>query len=327
MVGHGTDVRTLVTQLADALAHHRGVAVHVTFLPVPVPSSRDRPSLNHPGHIRSITPVRVRVVGARSDDEEERVRLTGMVGALAALVVTLLGAAPAGAVDQQRPQGDVRKTVFVGNNWDGTATVLAPGSLKQLGRINIIPDKEARIPGDRAEPGAARLLPRDPRGHRRGQQPVRRRHVLVQRRAAADRVAALVRRRRRDQPADPARSCGGSRSPASVRTTWRVSPNGKRVVVSASTGNVVHVLRMRDGKEIGSFPSGGSPHENIYIDGGRRILHASIGIVYTPADRPEADPPRASGSSRSSTRDDAASSTARRYNLRKKLDRGGLTRT
>ena len=53
-----------------------------------------------------------------------------------------------------------------------------------------------------------------------------------------------------------------------------VSPDGRRVVVSASTGNVVHVLRMRDGKQVGRFRSGGSPHESVYIDGGKRILHA-----------------------------------------------------
>ena len=69
-----------------------------------------------------------------------------------------------------------------------------------------------------------------------------------------------------------------------------VSPDGRRVVVSASTADKVHVLRVRDGKEVGSFPSGGSPHESVYIDGGRKILHASIGLVYTPA-RPRAGRP------------------------------------
>ncbi|HEV2075135.1 MAG TPA: hypothetical protein VGR10_02755, partial [Thermoleophilaceae bacterium] len=33
------------------------------------------------------------------------------------------------------------------------------------------------------------------------------------------------------------------------------------------------------------FPSGDSPHENNYSEDGSRIFHASIGRVYTPADR------------------------------------------
>jgi len=69
-----------------------------------------------------------------------------------------------------------------------------------------------------------------------------------------------------------------------------LSPDGRRVAVSASTGNVVHVLRVADGVEVGRFPSGGSPHENIFIDGGKRILHASIGMVYSPLDDPALDP-------------------------------------
>jgi hypothetical protein len=63
---------------------------------------------------------------------------TALVTALAT-VATLLGPPPAAASDEQQPEGDVRRAAFVGNNWDGTATVLAPGSFRQLGRINSIP--------------------------------------------------------------------------------------------------------------------------------------------------------------------------------------------
>jgi DNA-binding beta-propeller fold protein YncE len=68
-----------------------------------------------------------------------------------------------------------------------------------------------------------------------------------------------------------------------------VSPDGKYVAVSASTGNVVHILDMQTGQQVGVFPSGDSPHENTYSDDGNRIYHASIGLVYTPADLPLAD--------------------------------------
>ena len=68
-----------------------------------------------------------------------------------------------------------------------------------------------------------------------------------------------------------------------------ISPNGSRVAVSASTGNVVHILDTATGAEVGEFPSGDSPHENTYSEDGKRIYHASIGLVYTPADHPVTD--------------------------------------
>ena len=61
------------------------------------------------------------------------------------------------------------------------------------------------------------------------------------------------------------------------------------MAVSASTGNVVHILDMQTGQQVGVFPSGDSPHENTYSEGGDRIYHASIGLVYTPADQPVVD--------------------------------------
>ena len=68
-----------------------------------------------------------------------------------------------------------------------------------------------------------------------------------------------------------------------------ISPDGTRVAVSASTGNVVHILDTFTGQEVGRFASGDSPHENNYSADGQRIFHASIGLVYTPADQPQLD--------------------------------------
>jgi len=104
-----------------------------------------------------------------------------------------------------------------------------------------------------------------------------------------------------------------------------MSPNGRRVVVSASTANVVHVLRVRDGKELGQFPSGGSPHESVFIDGGHRILHASIGMVYSPLDQPEADATKQER--RLEIVDARTFEVLRKYDLRKALDDRGMERT
>jgi DNA-binding beta-propeller fold protein YncE len=68
-----------------------------------------------------------------------------------------------------------------------------------------------------------------------------------------------------------------------------LSPDGRHVAVSASTGNVVHILDIQTGQEVGRFASGDSPHENTYSKDGSLIYHASIGLVYTPADQPVVD--------------------------------------
>ncbi len=80
--------------------------------------------------------------------------------------------------------------------------------------------------------------------------------------------------------------------------------DGKHVAVSASTGNVVHIIDIADRAGGRSLPFRRSPHENTYSDGRQRIYHASIGPVYTPADRPvRLHVARGSASSRSWTRD------------------------
>ena len=68
-----------------------------------------------------------------------------------------------------------------------------------------------------------------------------------------------------------------------------ISPDGNTVLVSASTGNVVHAIDTATGKEAWRFESGDSPHENNYSADGNTIFHASIGLVYTPADEPALD--------------------------------------
>lgn len=63
-----------------------------------------------------------------------------------------------------------------------------------------------------------------------------------------------------------------------------VSPDGQRVAVSASSGNVVHVLDIHTWKELGRFATGDKPHENIYFANGSKILNSAIGNVETSMD-------------------------------------------
>ena len=65
-----------------------------------------------------------------------------------------------------------------------------------------------------------------------------------------------------------------------------ISRNGRRLLVSASTANVIDVIDTRTGAIIGRIPSGDSPHENNFSEDGKLIYHASIGLVYTDTDDP-----------------------------------------
>ena len=68
-----------------------------------------------------------------------------------------------------------------------------------------------------------------------------------------------------------------------------ISPDGTRLLVSASTARKVHVINTADGRIVGEFESGDQPHENNYSADGDTIFHASIGTVYTPTDDPAMD--------------------------------------
>jgi hypothetical protein len=184
--------------------------------------------------------------------------------------------------------------LFVGNNWDGTADVIRQGgtpsapTFERVARLNIIPDIQERMIEIATDPVrlAYFLAIREFVGEGHDQfvddmfASKDGRLLVVSRPSLADVVAldlnsgAIVWRFRVD----------GQRS-----DHMAISPAGTRVAVSASTGNVVHILDTFTGREVGRFPSGDSPHENNYSADGQRIYHASIGLVYTPADQPQFD--------------------------------------
>ena len=62
------------------------------------------------------------------------------------------------------------------------------------------------------------------------------------------------------------------------RVVWS-SPDGRRVAVSASTSNTVHVLDISTGRQLGSFQAGDKPHENIFTDGGRYLWKGAHNYV------------------------------------------------
>jgi DNA-binding beta-propeller fold protein YncE len=201
-----------------------------------------------------------------------------------ALAALLVAAPPATA----KPHSKTRPVLIVGNNWAGTADVVDPKRFKRLERINIVPDLQERMAEIKSQPdrlayfNAIRQLVGE--GHdqlvddaftsRDG------RVVYVSRPSLADVVAISLRthRIRWRTPVEGYRS-----------DHMAISPDGRRLLVSASTARKVHVIDTRTGAIVGNFASGDQPHENNFSRDGRLIYHASIGTVYTPLDDPLLD--------------------------------------
>ena len=206
----------------------------------------------------------------------------------AAIVVAVFGLAMLWVSSASAATG-LRDVVFVGNNWDGTADVIDPHqNYRRVTRINIVPDLQERLLEIYTNPVrlAYFLAIREAVGEGHDQyvddmySTPDGRLLVVSRPSLADVVAINLDNRQivwRFQ-------VDGQRS-----DHMAMSPDGKHVAVSASTGKVVHILDTATGQEVGRFPSGDSPHENNYSADGNRIYHASIGLVYTPADQPEFD--------------------------------------
>jgi hypothetical protein len=212
-----------------------------------------------------------------------------------AAVAILMRSSAAHALGPAVPtNGRVDRVLFVGNNWDGTADVIASDrGFARIGRINIIPDIADRMVEILADPVrlAYFLAIREFVGEGHDQyvddmfSPPDGRLLVVSRPSLRDVVAIDLHSPSLENPWIVWRFVvDGQRA-----DHMAMSPDGSRVAVSASTGNVVHILDTYSGQEVGRFPSGDSPHENNYSQDGRRVFHASIGLVYTPADQPLLD--------------------------------------
>jgi YVTN family beta-propeller protein len=214
-----------------------------------------------------------------------RARLT-----VAAALVACLAVAPvADAKRKAKPKPKTQPVLVVGNNWDGTADVLDPKKFKRLMRLNIVPDKQERMAEISASPDRMGyfLAIRQAVGEGHDQfvddafTSHNGRYLYVSRPSFADVVAFDLRTRKIvwRAPVDGYRA-----------DHMAISPDGKRLLVSASTAKAIDVIDTASGKIIARIPSGDQPHENNFSRDGKLIYHASIGTVYTPFDQPELDP-------------------------------------
>ncbi|GAA4804224.1 YncE family protein [Nocardioides caeni] len=195
----------------------------------------------------------------------------------------------------------LRSVMWVGNNWDGTASVVDADSLEVLKRgINLIPDKaeeNRRIISSPIDLVFFLAINAGPgQGHNQYVDDMFTtmdgKYLAVSRpsfadvvwidiaKATAGRTDSIVREQQMD----------------GFRTDhMQLSNDGRRLLVSDSTERQVIEYSMVDetlddgtvvkmGDRLRTFPSGETPHESNYTEDGERILHASIGRVYLPGD-------------------------------------------
>ncbi|GAA3833843.1 YncE family protein [Streptomyces coacervatus] len=238
----------------------------------------------------------------------------------AALVLTITAPATAATADSSAA---LREVLFVGNNWDGTATVLkSSGDFAKVGEINVVPDKAARIAEINADPIKwiyyTAIRNEVGQGHDQYVDDMYStpdgRSVVVSRPSFADVVSIDL---------------------ATDRINWRfpvagyradhmaVSPDGTKVAVSASTANKVQVLDINTGKELGEFGTGDKPHENVFTNGGKYIWNMAIGEVTTSLDDPSMDWTK--GDRHITVVDATTYKTVKVIDMRDRLDAIGLT--
>ncbi|WP_327397814.1 YncE family protein [Streptomyces phaeochromogenes] len=248
-----------------------------------------------------------------------RARHAASIAAALVLAVT----APATVSAAPNASADLREVMFVGNNWEGTADVIkSTGDFAKVGRINVIPDKDARMAEINADPikWIAFMTIRNSVGEGHDQfvddmySTPDGRSMVVSRPSFADVVSI-----------DLASGDINWRFPVSGYRAdhMAVSPDGTRVAVSASTSNTVHVLDINTGKQAGSFATSDKPHENIFTSDGKQIWNMAIGDVNTATDAPWLDWTK--GDRKITVVDAATFKQVKVIDMRERLDAIGLT--
>ncbi|WP_435152720.1 YncE family protein [Micromonospora aurantiaca (nom. illeg.)] len=241
-----------------------------------------------------------------------------------AVLAALALVAPAPLVTAPAPAAAaaaLQEVMFVGNNWDGTADVIrSRGDYAKLGRINVIPDRAARLREIYLNPIKLAFFLGIRQGPGEGHD-----QLIDDMYTTPDGTALVVSR--------PSFADVVSIDLATGALRWRfpvsgyradhmaVSPDGTRVAVSASTSNTVHVLDIRTGAQLGSFGAGDKPHENIYTDGGTRLWNMSIGEVNTDLDAPWLDWTK--GDRRITVADTGTYQVVKVIDMRDRLDAAG----
>lgn len=243
-----------------------------------------------------------------------------LAASLTLLAPAVAAPAPSSAGSANAADAPLREVMFVGNNWDGTADVIAArGDFHRIGRVNVIPDKEERLREIYLNPVKLAFFLGVRSGPGEGHD-----QFVDDMYATPDGGAMVVSR--------PSFADVVSLDLRTGRINWRfpvagyrsdhmaVSPDGTRVAVSASTANTVHVLDIATGRELGSFKTGDKPHENVFTSDGR-LWNMSIGEVTTALDAPWLDWTK--GDRKITVVDATTFETVRVIDMRSRLDAFG----
>ncbi|KAI9336829.1 serine/threonine protein kinase [Zopfochytrium polystomum] len=251
----------------------------------------------------------------------------------AAASVTAVFAHPGGAASstttstpsESTPTPALQRVLFVGNNWEGTASVIqSTYPYTVLGKINVVPDHDERVADINADPigwifyTAVRNGPGE--GH----------DQLVDDLYSTPDGSALVASR-------PSFSDVVSVDLKTGKVNWRfwvsgyrsdhmaISPDGLRVAVSGSLSNTIFVLDIFTGKLLGSFKGGDKPHENFFTNNAQYIWNMAIGNVDTSLDDWSADWTK--GDRHITIANATSYEVVKTINMRSRLDDFGFTTT
>lgn len=193
----------------------------------------------------------------------------------------------------------MREVMVVGNNWDGTATIVDANTLEVLRKgLDLVPDRAEELAEIHSDPARMAMYYVIRYGPGEGNDQMvddmfttnDGRLLAVSRPSLGDVVWIDLESALGEGPA----KIVAEQSMDGFRTDHMgVSPDGTRLLVSDSTSRQVIEYAMGGqgredtGKRLRTFESGETPHENNYSDDGSKIYHASIGRVYLPGDATE----------------------------------------
>ena len=235
-------------------------------------------------------------------------------GLVLVALIAVAGGMPAAPSIAAEDVAATRNVMVVGNNWDGTATIVDARTYEVLTTINIVPDKDEELrhvmtPSESHPAGAVFYLAIQQgvgEGHDQYVDDAFTtpdgRYLAVSRPSLRDVVWIDIAKAAAAGEEGDAESIVAEAEMDGYRTDhMAVSPDRTRLLVSDSTERQVLEFSMVDemlpgggrvtmGERLRSFESGDTPHENNYSHDGTRVFHASIGRVYTPGDDADFDP-------------------------------------
>jgi len=193
------------------------------------------------------------------------------------------------AVSNSLSAAAMRDVVLVGNSVAGTVSILDGNTFQNLGSVNVIPDFDARIAAINADLihliAYSLITDRQKLKHF---EPADGKRFVDDVFASPDGTRLYVSRSNLGDVA------AFDLTAPSHPLVWRtdvsgfkadhatLSPDGKRIIVSATLSDIAQVIDAATGSVVGSFGTGHYPHQNDYSADGRHIYNSSIGDVSLP---------------------------------------------